>query len=112
MGLNGSAEVPAGAREGHDPPGQLQICLAAPSKGTAPPTCHPEPKAKDLAQEGSDTGLWCVRSFGLRLRMTMGGGAQVLLPKCGGTGGKRREKPLQTAVGGAIMGKKTWGDEV
>ena len=37
MGLNGSAEVPAGAREGHDPPGRLQICLAAPSKGTRPP---------------------------------------------------------------------------
>ena len=27
----------ASVGEGHDPPGQLQICLAAPSKGTRPP---------------------------------------------------------------------------
>ena len=30
----------------------------------APPTCHPEPKAKDLAQKGSDKEARCISSFG------------------------------------------------
>ena len=33
----------------------------------------PEPKAKDLAQEGSDTDPWCMRSFGFASPMTIGG---------------------------------------
>ena len=45
VGLIESARVPAGAREGHDPPGQLQICLAAPSQRTRPRTRHCEERS-------------------------------------------------------------------
>ena len=66
----GPRDSPVG--RGLAPAGQLQICLAVPSQDTAPPTCHPEPKAKDLAQEGTDTEAPVHEILRLCLRMTGG----------------------------------------
>ena len=41
-----------------------RLCLRMTIRPAAPPTCHPEPTAKDLMHKGCEMGAWCMRSFG------------------------------------------------